>query len=872
MTESRLWRVALAPQDHDKSAPQRERLRSSLISFRERAGYLANEIRVDLSQLTVHDLTHLDALWEMASIIVGPDCDLTPTEAYVFGGAVLLHDLAMSLAAIEGGLDALRCDPRWADLVTSEYQTILERDPGPSELKEPDPKILRRVLFNLLRQIHAENAEKLAFLSYRSSSGSPLYLIEDTELRQTFGGLIGRIAHSHWWGIEEVENQFTRVVGAPYWSPAEWRVDPLKIACMLRTSDAAHLDARRAPTFLKAMTKVPSSAVAHWTFQEKLNKPYLREDALVFTSGAAFSLEEASSWWLCMEALKMVDRELRTVDALLADGGYSRFAAKSVAGVDVPDRLASFVQTDGWLPIDATVQVSDLPNLVKSIGGEELYGKRPQVGLRELVQNACDAVRARRAYEHRGEKYGKVEVSIVVRDGESWLEVADNGIGMSQRVLTEFLLDFGKSFWSSPELIEELPGVLASGVKPTGRYGIGFFSVFMLGDQAEVVTRRPDHAAADTLVLEFSSGVYGRPTLRKGKKSEQLIDGGTVVRIKLLTKPEEAGGLLYEKEGRPPLALTLLCARTCPAVDVDLYAVENGQEHIVVRADDWKSTESSALLCRMKPDLSDTVWSEEELTDFRQKVGQNLRLLTDDKGDVLGRACIVPESTSDEQVRLTGVITVGGLKATEMRGITGVMVGHPLRASRDAARPTASQALLRKWAEGQVELIPRLWTRPDLQASCAQYIRLFEGDTEGLPIAIFRGRWYSADELRSLSDPPDVGIIASSFILSELQLLKSYRMLDEVFVVGASGVPSIVWDAVHDAWPALDSLETPWGDRWYYHYSLEGAIVEALAIAWKVPLAEVVSNNDFEREREITIAMEGEREIKISALQVRRPA
>lgn len=232
-------------------------------------------------------------LWEIASIIVGDEYSLTPTEAYVFGGAVLLHDLRMSIAAVDGGLERLKRDPRWADLVTSEYQTNFDRQPTAEELLKPEPGILKNVLFSLLRQTHAENAEKLAFLSYPSSSGSQLFLIEDTELRQTYGEVIGRIAHSHWWGIEEVEKQFSRVLGPPHWCPSHWTVDPLKIACMLRTADVAHLDARRAPTFLKAMTKLPGTAEAHWLFQEKLNKPYLREDALVFTSGGAFKRSDA---------------------------------------------------------------------------------------------------------------------------------------------------------------------------------------------------------------------------------------------------------------------------------------------------------------------------------------------------------------------------------------------------------------------------------------------------------------------------------------------------------------------------------------------------------------------------------------------------
>jgi hypothetical protein len=60
---------------------------------------------------------------------------------------------------------------------------------------------------------------------------------------------------------------------------------------------------------------------------------------------------------------------------MFADKGYPRFAARHVAGVDNPERLSSYIQTHGWLPINATVHVTDLPQVIKSLGGEALYGK-----------------------------------------------------------------------------------------------------------------------------------------------------------------------------------------------------------------------------------------------------------------------------------------------------------------------------------------------------------------------------------------------------------------------------------------------------------------------------------------------------------------
>src|SRR6266851_9599017 len=120
-----LWKRSLAPQaDTDKFAEVRENLRSAYMKFRERAALLAAEIARDLPDYTVHDITHIDSLWHLADLIAGSDVNLTPPEAFVLGGAFLVHDLGNGLAAYPDGISALRSSPLWDDTVA----LILRRD------------------------------------------------------------------------------------------------------------------------------------------------------------------------------------------------------------------------------------------------------------------------------------------------------------------------------------------------------------------------------------------------------------------------------------------------------------------------------------------------------------------------------------------------------------------------------------------------------------------------------------------------------------------------------------------------------------------------------------------------------------------------
>lgn len=854
--ESRIWSSTLG-------GASTEDPRASLIAvfkeFRERAAHLATKIQADLPDLTVHDVTHLDALWEIASTIVGGDVQFTPTEAFVLGGAFLLHDLAMSVAAIPGGIEAISRDPKWIDHVYAEYQRLCHRAPVASEIANPTPEVRRGALFQYLRRVHAERAEVLASQPVSTNDGSDKYLIENERLRHAFGGLIGRIARSHWWPVSELARHFPTDKNPPPGFPRDWKVDPLKLACILRLADAAHLDARRAPMFLRAISDLTPSSEQYWRFQEKLDQVGRENDALTFTS-SVFNSSEASAWWLCYDALCMVDGELRRVDALLAaDPLRRRFAARRVAGVDLPERLVEYVLTDGWLPVDAKVHVSDLPLLIKTLGGDELYGQNPQIVIRELVQNACDAIRARRTRPGHSTSFGQVIVALKDDDGPI-LEVTDNGIGMSRRVLTESLLDFGHTFWGSSEMLEEIPGLLSSSFRATGKYGIGFFSVFMVTDKLQISTRRWDSALSDTLVLEFGSGLAARPILRPAHVNEQLADAGTRVRLWLRHGHQDRGGLLNAGYVNPSWSLGDVCQHLCPAIDVDLFVQEDNEAVKIVTNRDWQKVDGEELVSRIHRRVHGQVINPRIDQVLRKQAAQNLRPLIDDTDNIVGRAAITYgqgfPGYFHQSSPLQGVVTVGGLRACEIN-ICGVLVGEPQRASRDAAEPIVSAARLKVWAEEQADLVPLVWEAPEDQAACAQSIRLCGGYTKNLPIASYQKQWVSAKQIAEMVDIPDTVIIVDNYMEhSYLARVGDYSLHDNVFVTIANGITHILHTPAVGPWPDLSNCAFIRAPRYSRPVlELAGAVIESLATAWRVAYSAIAAANSLEAQNDVEFGM-----------------
>jgi hypothetical protein len=700
----------------------RDRFRLALQSAREKARILAGEIPSSLPQFTQHDVSHMDALWELADVIAGEDAELNPAEGFVLGVAILVHDLAMSHAAYVLRGSSLRDHSTWPDVLATRIRARYGRAPIPSEMAAPPEDLAAEAERELLRTLHSESALLLPTAEWDRLDGTKDYLIEDPEIRSAYGRLVGRIAASHHWDKSLLAGEFGTPTGAISSAPASWTVDSLVIACLLRTADAAHIDASRTPDMLAYVRGITGESLVHWKFQAKVQRPFLQGDRLVFTAPAGFGRDEIKSWWLAFDVLAMIDGELHGVDNILADASRTRFRAKGVAHVDSPKDCQSQLPCNGWEPVAARVQVSDVAGLVRRLGGEGLYGKDPVAGIREIVTNACDAVLALSAFhEYRGTRLrnGRVEVTIVKDESGSWLSVEDNGIGMTPGALTTALLDFGRSSWLDPAITADNPGLIASKFQPVGKYGIGFFATFMLGNRVEVISRARSAGSADTWVLEFGGGLEHRPTLRRCDSNEELAEPGTRVRVLLDEALVNDGELSlhithhgrrlgsYTHETR----LADLLPWLLPASAVDIWTMDLGEDEPtrVVRADDWTSISGAQCLARVSGWGRPGYGPEEE--EARQRtlgeLGASLEMVFSEEGIPVGR--IVRLGVSE--IRAIGwpgadysVVTAGPARtASAVHGIAGLLLGKPSRAARDAATPMVSADVMAEWATAQAD-------------------------------------------------------------------------------------------------------------------------------------------------------------------------
>ncbi|HAJ26871.1 MAG TPA: hypothetical protein DCG53_06435 [Syntrophus sp. (in: bacteria)] len=144
----------------------------------------------------------------------------------------------------------------------------------------------------------------------------------------------------------------------------------------------------------------------------------------------------------------------------------------------------------------------DTQKLLQLLSGVALYGN-PLVAVRELLQNAFDAVREQIAYQRLaksnpadsslGELLGKlneVELRVEITPKGTWLVCKDSGVAMTKTIIVDHLLVSGTAKRHDILELERRCNQAGFPLERTGEFGIGVLSYFMIADRLIMKTRR----------------------------------------------------------------------------------------------------------------------------------------------------------------------------------------------------------------------------------------------------------------------------------------------------------------------------------------------------------------------------------------------
>lgn len=161
-----------------------------------------------------------------------------------------------------------------------------------------------------------------------------------------------------------------------------------------------------------------------------------------------------------------------------------------------------------------------------------LYSNK-EIFIRELVSNASDAIDkfnylSLTDERFKGEEWsGKVFIKLDKEDNS--LTIGDNGIGMNEADLMEHLGTIAKS--GTKAFMENLTGDAQKDSNLIGQFGVGFYSVFMVADKVDVISKK----AGEDQAYMFSTDGTGEYETKPVTKEAH----GTVIYIKLKEEEKE---------------------------------------------------------------------------------------------------------------------------------------------------------------------------------------------------------------------------------------------------------------------------------------------------------------------------------------------
>lgn len=278
------------------------------------------------------------------------------------------------------------------------------------------------------------------------------------------------------------------------------------LAALLRVADVLDFDPERTPEVILRHREVRESSRIFWWKDAAISTTLQGDRIIVSARPASARIHRA-----IIDTIEQVEAELRLCreldDLTHFDTAPAqdqklphRWTMHTTVGRDVEPAQGSYVFIDGAFR-------PDVKRVLALLSGTQLY-ENPLAAVRELLQNAFDAVREEMAHlrlrlpnpadpelELTLAKSRRVELRLEnTPDGGQQLVCSDNGSGMTRRIIERNLLVGGAT--ARPEIQELERRSRAAGFRTgrTGQFGIGVLSYFMLASSIRVETRRSAEA------------------------------------------------------------------------------------------------------------------------------------------------------------------------------------------------------------------------------------------------------------------------------------------------------------------------------------------------------------------------------------------
>ena len=489
---------------------------------------LSKTIRDMFPLYTLHDETHICNVMHLMVKLLGNDMEkMSRDEAAMLVLAACCHDIGMSCS--ETQMQELLEDRDRLERYLEDRPDAYIKAHGVDDLSKLPEDLLR----DFLRAMHTERVNDI------------LLSMEWPDVLQ---GKVNRqdlilVCQSHGENAERI-----------FELDSEYGVDLCMCAVVLRLADILDFDTSRAPL-----------AVYHYSGFDNLEDPaskFSREEWEKHRASHGFFFEQVTNRSFpydlpyhatcpSMQIEQAVNSYIDWVNReLTACQSVPRYCNEKWRNLVLPRKIACKIEPEGYLSGQFCLTL-DQDRVLELLVGKNLY-QDPGVFVRELLQNAIDAVRTRQQLDRNLPRGWKPQINIrcwMDEEGYHWFRIEDNGIGMNEDIIKKYFLKVGCSYYTSNDFQQEKYRYQANeDYMPISRFGIGILSCFM-GDkstnQVEISTKHFSHNSdALRMSMHGTSGYYylanrkvcPRPAAMKGVSPEEKrsyrTDAGTAIAVR----------------------------------------------------------------------------------------------------------------------------------------------------------------------------------------------------------------------------------------------------------------------------------------------------------------------------------------------------
>jgi len=536
-----------------------------LDEFRRRVSQEVRYINQLFPEYTPHDEQyHLTRLFHVADTILGRDRLETMNSAELFILAVALygHDWGMAVSDVEKEYIVTGKSPEGANL----SDLWILRDEGDRLRKFAREQRLRVDAEGRLTQITIEVWREYVRQTHALRSGE--------RVRRFFEPIDGGVAEAasrvclgHWLDFQDLQDYRSY---PPDFSALRQTVNLRALAVYLRLIDLLDLAEDRTPYVIwKFVAPRDPRSKMEWAKHRALQAvtcPPYQQGRVIQVDGST----DDHDVYAALEDLRVwCEDQLRECSDLLARMNDPRHKLDLY-------HIDWRVAPRGFKPV--SVQFEFERNRMFEILSDEIYQGDPYVFLRELLQNSIDAIRMRReVLQRKGIDPGNLGVIEVTVEhgarGDAVLTWRDDGIGMDEYILRNYLAVAGQSYYHSADFERE-------GLKmdPISRFGIGILSCFIVADRVEIETFKDPYLPPRGEPLKIVIPAMRRQ-FRIEVRTEEAAIFGTTVRVFV-----EGRKIPVEDGGHPskPLDVTSYLSVVAGFVEFPIVINEGDRKTIVL--------------------------------------------------------------------------------------------------------------------------------------------------------------------------------------------------------------------------------------------------------------------------------------------------